>query len=300
MLKIFICTLAISFILSFLPERFWTFLSDRFEYWWHKILGHVSLKNGQGLLKLLTQIEMELLTKGSLGRYELLQYKFYTSLTERVLDYARRFGSPLRTTILELREALLKDLQFENKIRKEFWGGLAQFILIALVTWVFVGLSVGLLELHLAFSTVALMIFLQCGGILSYFFLFYFLRQKNFRYFDQIYSAFYGLLILAEAGLSVRLSLQESGIVETLAIKDKRFFFLFSRGRDLLERWQSKGIPLKGELKELLAQSKALEEAAFESFLKTLSVGKFIILCLGFLSAYFVYLFSLFHVFLIE
>lgn len=290
----------LSFLLPFLPERIWLLLSERFELWRQKILGQASLKDGQGLLQGLTQIEMELLTKGSLGRYELPQYKFYTALSERVLDYARRFGSPLRTTILELREALGKDLAFESKLKKELWGGIAQFILVASVTWLFVFMSVSLLELHLALGTVLLMLFLQGMGTLSYFLLFYFCRQKNFRYFAQIFSSFYGLLILAEAGLSVRLSLQESGVLDTLGLKDKRFLFLFSRGRDLLERWQTKGVPLKGELKELLVQARNLEEEAFAAFLKALGIGKFLILCLGFLSAYFIYLFSLFHVFLIE
>ena len=290
----------LSFLLPFLPEKIWLLLSERFESWRQKILGQASLKDGQGLLQGLTQIEMELLTKGSLGRYELPQYKFYTALSERVLDYARRFGSPLRTTILELREALGKDLSFESKIRKELWGGIAQFVLVASVTWLFVFISVSLLELHLALGTVLLMLFLQGVGTFSYFLLFYFCRQKKFRYFAQIFSSFYGLLILAEAGLSVRLSLQESGVLDTLSLKDKRFLFLFSRGRDLLERWQTKGVPLKGELKELLVQARSLEEEAFVAFLKALGVGKFLILCLGFLSAYFIYLFSLFHVFLIE
>lgn len=300
MLKIIIPTMLLSFLLPLLPEKGWQKLSDRFEMWRLKVFGQISLKDGQRLLKGLTHIEMELLTKGSLGRYELPQYKFYTALSGKILDFARRFGSPLRTTILELREALAKDLNFESKIRKELWGGLAQFIMVGSVTWFFVGLSVSLLELHLAFGTLILMIFLQGLGVLAYFLLFYYCRRRNFRYFPQIFSSFYGLLILAEAGLSVRLSLQESGIVEILGFKDKRFIFLFSRGRDLLERWQNKGVPLKTELKELIQQVRNLEEEAFEGFLKALGIGKFLILCLGFLSAYFVYLFSLFHVFLIE
>lgn len=300
MLKIIIPPLILSFLLPLIPEKKWLLLSEFFEGLIRRYFREEALKAGELLLRKLSELEAELLSKGALGCFELPQYKFYTSLSQRVLEYGRRYGSPLRSTLLELREALGKDLHFEGKIRKELWGGLVQFLLVGLVTWVFVFLSMGLLELQLAPRTMFLMMGLQGGGLLSYWVLFRSFRVKYFSYFPSVFSSFYSLLILSEAGLSVRLSLQESGVISLLGIREKRFDFLFARSRELLERWQSKGTPLKGELKELIYGARSLEEEAFQKFLKALAVSKFLILCLGFLSAYFVYLFSLFHVFLIE
>ena len=300
MLKIIIPTLIFSLTLSFLPESFWMRLSEFIERFLKTYSSEFSLKSGQKLLRILSELEAQLAIKGTVSLIELPQYKFYTTLAGRVMEYGRRYGTPLRSVLLELREALGKDLQFEAKIKKELWGGFAQFALIAIVTWTFVFLSASLLELHLDFKINLLMMVLQGGGFLSYYFIFRILRSRLFSIFSPLFSSYYTLLVLSEAGLSVRSSLQESGIVSLLSHKDKRFDFLFARSRELLERWQNKGTPLKSELKELISSAWALEEESFARFLKLLAGLKFLILCLSFLSAYFVYLFSLFRVFLIE
>ena len=228
MLKIIIPTLIFSFTLSFLPEAFWARLVEFWERFLKSYSSEFSLKGGQKLLRLLSELEAQLAVKGALGSIELPQYKFYTALAGRVLEYGRRYGTPLRSVLLELREALGKDLQFESKIKKELWGGFAQFALIALVTWIFVFLSASLLELKLSFKISLVMIALQGGGFVFYYLLFRFLRLRLFSIFAPLFSSYYTLLILSEAGLSVRLSLQESGILSLLSFKDKRFSFLFA------------------------------------------------------------------------
>lgn len=300
MIKVLLPVFFFSFLLPFLPERFWSFLIEYLDSFFSLRISVMSKNSGEKLLRRLSELEAQLLAKGQIGPTDLLQYKFYTALTSRVLEYGRRYGTPLRSILLELREALGRDLQFERKILKELWGGFAQFVLIALVTWVFVFLSSSLLNLSLSPSVMGTMLFLQLIGFVSYYLIFEILQKRLFSIFAQLFSSYYTLLILTEASLSVRVSLQESGILSAFSIKDKRFDFLFIRSRELLERWQTKGTPLKTELKEHIASLWGLEEETFLRFIKLLAGLKFLILCLFFLSAYFVYLFSLFRVFLIE
>lgn len=300
MIKVLLPVFFFSFLLPFLPERFWSFLIEYLDSFFSLRISVMSKNSGEKLLRRLSELEAQLLAKGQIGPTDLLQYKFYTALTSRVLEYGRRYGTPLRSILLELREALGRDLQFERKILKELWGGFAQFVLIALVTWVFVFLSSSLLNLSLSPSVMITMFLLQLIGFVSYYLIFEILQKRLFSIFAQLFSSYYTLLILTEASLSVRVSLQESGILTVFSIKDKRFDFLFIRSRELLERWQTKGTPLKAELKEHIVSLWGLEEETFLRFIKLLAGLKFLILCLFFLSAYFVYLFSLFRVFLIE
>ncbi len=293
------CALLSTF-LWWLPDAFWKKYFDFFYKLKTKYLEFHSLTEAHELLRTLSRLDGQMMTRGSLGSFELPKYKFYTDLAQRVLDYARRFGSPLGHTIKEMKDALIKDIAYEKKLKKEFSSGLVQFLLVAAITWGFCFFSIYLLKLKIIFGVFLLMMGLQIAGTLLFIFWFYRLRLKYLARFPAIYSAFHSLLILSEAGLSVRVCLQESAIMELIHQKDRRFHFLFTYAHELIERWQQKGVPIKNELKGLLEQTKELEEEAWGNFLRFLAAAKFVVLCLGFLSAYFVYIFSLFNLFLIE
>lgn len=94
------------FFLVFLPERYWNFIL--WALW--ENLSFLSLScSGREASSSSFRDRNGLVTKGT-PSIEIPRYKFHTVLTEKVLDYGRRFGSPLKGTLLEIREVWGKTL----------------------------------------------------------------------------------------------------------------------------------------------------------------------------------------------
>ena len=276
---------------GFLPDRLWLLFYQRWE-----ILGQrFVLNKGQVLLFYLQELESGF----SESTITLPRYKFYTDLILKLLDYGRRFGAPIKKLLREIRSGLARDERFDRKLGREFWGGIIQLCLITFITWLFIYMSVLLVKAPLNYLFLFLIILLQLSGFIFYISFFKWWRHKLFAPLSHYFGSLYILRSLSEVGVAMRSCLAEAAIDQLLQRDVKLLKYVNKHLRQVVNDWQKKGSPIRQELAELVEELWFLQEQQFVAFNKRLVALKFSILICFFLSAYFLYLFSLFDLFMI-
>lgn len=304
MTKFLIYSLSLTALL-FLPDRIWEKLwQTGLRYYEHlkTLEGKNPFKRdqiqGEKLLVLFPEIEAKLALGIKTTSIELPRYKFYTTLIFDLLQVHRKLGISLKHILPELRQNLIKDLQFESKVIGSVIGGNLQFFVITLTTWGFIFFSSALADLPLDFFTLLVIFCMQVtalfvfNGILSY------IKKHTFMKFNQTIESLYLFVSLVEIGLPVSQVLLESKVLESDLGKHKRFSQVSSRLEALINRWKDNGISPKIESAEIIKEVWHLKEVNFETFIKQVDVLKFIVLAFFFLPAYFFYLYSIFKFFI--
>lgn len=225
---------------------------------------------------------------------ELPRYKFYTGLIHLILSYGRNYGASILGIVRKIRQGIIMDYQFERKLQSEFFGGLVQFVLIGFMTWIFIFISDSIICAETLFSVRFLVGGLQIFGVVLYFFIYFGWRKKNFLIYSKYFSGLYVLDSLSEVGVSLQLMLEQSGVEKLFEINKRKFCYVDNRLENAIEASRKQGMPIKKELDDIINEVWFLQEQQFGKFVKQMAGLKFVILALFFLSAYFVYLFSLF------
>ncbi|MBC7714897.1 MAG: hypothetical protein H7177_16235 [Rhizobacter sp.] len=291
--------------LFFLPESLW-------EKLWHNCLrfyAHLKtlesknpfkreLVQGEKLLVMFPDIEAKLALGVKTTSMELPRYKFYTTLLFDLLQVHRKLGISLKQILPELRQNLIKDLQFESKMLSNVMGGNLQFFVITMTTWGFIFLSSALAELPLNFGFLFLILVIQSAAIFVFNFILSQMKKRIFTKFNHSIESLYLFVSLVEIGLPVSQVLSESKVLEGDLMKHKKFSQLAGRLEALIGRWKDNGISPKIETGEVIKEIWHIKEVAFLEFLKQVEVLKFIVLALFFLPAYFIYLYSIFKFFI--
>lgn len=254
----------------------------------------------QQIINQLSNFENELQFSDKRGGKEIPQYKFYTLLIEKILLYNRKYGAPMRKIIVDIRGGLIRDDQFERKLRKEFCGGIGQFLFISIITWFFVFMSQLITEVSITFDVFVIIGLMQITGIGLFYFFYSKWKKYTFLNFADYFYSLYAMRSLSEIGLSVRQVLHESIIAGLISKEVKIFKNINLRLKRAVDSWQKRGSPVQQELKEITDELWFIQDENFRSFIKKVGILKFFILATFFLSSYFVYLSYLFHFFLIE
>lgn len=289
----------------FLPDKFWSNLvnlldriSDfvknlRTRLPWLKLIS-----NGQDLLLALSECESRLQMGVKILPQMLPQFKFYTSLILQLFEANRLKGVGIKKFIPEFRKAILKDIAFEKKVISEINGGILQCLLITFTTWGFVFLTKSMIEIKLDFGITVIMLLLEIFGIITFLKLTAFIKKKCFEIYGTLLSDLYLFNSLFEVGISVNDLIAQSKLIKGEIVLDSKFKMIQTRFEKLISRLKETGISPKEEVYEILNDVWSAQEEEFIRFNKTLTAIKFLILAFFYLPSYFLFLYSLFKIFM--
>lgn len=74
------------------------------------------------------------------------KYKFYSMLVEELISARVRYGAEVRSSLRDIRKALITDLREEKKIKEAMAGGIFQYIFMCCFIWGFFTMAANILE----------------------------------------------------------------------------------------------------------------------------------------------------------
>jgi hypothetical protein len=257
-------------------------------------------KKGKKLLQTFSSLNAHLETGILLQKISIPDYKFYSKLIFHLLELMRTDGIKIKKYLIQLKSALVIDLQFEEKIQGEISNGIFQFLMIMAATWVFVFLSQYLISIkidHLVYFT---MLFSQIFGMVFFVKMSHFLFNKDFSMFDEVFKEIYTFLALIEVGRPLNYAINESNV--TIGNFAKKFFFheFFEHFLFSLENLKKMGTSPRLDCELIIERIFNLQEQQFVKFHRKMNFIKFLHLAFIFLPSYFYYLHSIFKFFMAE
>ena len=261
------------------------------------------IKQGEQLIQLIWELALD---KGPrMGHKSHIKYKDFEKLLVVILSANRMSGGHLKSVLHPIRDSLTIDLKWEKSLAKEYREGLVQFVLTAIVTWLFAFISLWILQGKLGSLYTTLILLIQSSGIFCFHYLIWFVEKRQF-------SGLFTLnhkLIKFEAMLSSRLSVQEillqSGISSSKealqsSANDQDTGPLWRVVARIVKKWRYYGEPITEEVAEIRNEVSFKFNQKFEIFLDQVKVLKFMILAFFFLAPYFLMIVGLLESFLIE
>ncbi|RLA63021.1 MAG: hypothetical protein DRQ88_11650 [Epsilonproteobacteria bacterium] len=253
---------------------------------------------GEKLFFKIFEIEEELYSGQIPGVYHLYEYKFFSPLLAKLLEYARVFGLPPESFIPRLRGHLSRDLRFEREVKKLYFEGVAQFIVIFIISWFFKYFASTITSSSSSqYSLEALG--LQIMGPICFFAAYTHLKKKIFGPFAPYFAAYYNLWALMKMGSSTGEVLAESKVLQLKPVKEP-FKSLHHKMIRPLKAWEQKGIPILPLIELVIEELWEIYDQEFQKFHKILKVLSFLILALFYLGAYFMLVWGTLGPFLIE
>lgn len=296
-----------SFFLTILilPERIWEKIWTRSNQFYLQLKTNYQTSkfnrskfSGDKLLEFMPKLEAQLGMGIKTSSIEIPQYKFYTGFLHQLLFIHQKRGISLKAIVPELRGNLIKDLQFERKLKSNVLGGNFQFLGITVTTWGFILFSSSMAEIPLNPIHLFVICSLQILGVIVFNAFLTRIKKYLFNKFDQAIERLYLFVSLIEIGMPVGQILAESKVLEGDLMHNKVFSPCASRLVSLVKRWSENGLSPKIEATEIIKELWHLKEVCFERFLKHLDQLKFTVLAFFFLPAYFFYLYSIFQFFM--
>lgn len=251
-----------------------------------------SESRSQALINVIFVLERGLQSGGATGHIELPEYKTYTSLLNDLLSSQRRYGVPLRDALKQLREFLRQEGRFSRKWDEEKRGGLVQLILMSLISWVFIKVSLSILEVELAWWMLS---FLGGAHFLGLFVYRQGLSKIALQFFEKLIvfqEVIFRFRVYRRSGLPTKTILKEvaPGDLEShggvlLELREQLF--------ELIHQWREKGVAIEEELKGLEDEVGLRLELARDRALKWEKALRLLVLILFYVIPYLSYLFFL-------
>jgi len=283
-------------ILILLPEKIWLTFAHYLETLWENLSRCFPLSQEERRLRLID-------TLGEISYSPVLdavqvntldyQYKFYTNLISELLAYTRKLGGSSKNIFKEIRTGLIRDDQFEKKLKKLRQGSYLQFMATTLITWVFIAFSRSILELRPMPKILLTIVVLQILGLYSFSILVRRSQKSSFSSFGNYLKKFYLFKSLLSRSFPVGRAIDEVGLMELFGNQNRALKNLNSRLRNSLEKLQIQGRPINDDLQKCIEEIWFLQELEFEQFNKKVGALKLFIIPTFFLSGYFFYLFHL-------
>ncbi|MCY4524088.1 MAG: hypothetical protein OXB84_05050, partial [Halobacteriovoraceae bacterium] len=201
------------------------------------------------------------------------------------------YGAPMEQILQELRQAIIKDRQFEIKFSEDSKGGFIQFILVSCITWLFLLICQQMIQIQIPEVYQWAMAGLQIMGICFYPMANNFLRKKLFYPFPPYIFTLTTLQSLCQAEMPLGLILKRSELAK-LPYRSP-LHNIYNSIENLIEDWQTHGVPVQNRLNDLLREIWFLQNTRFDLFLKISKLLKFFCLAAFFLSSYLLFLYSL-------
>jgi len=288
-----------------LPDKFWShFLSILLplKKAFHDFKVNQKHKSHLGraehLQSFMTSLENQLGQGQTKVIIEIPIFGFYTELIEKLIAGQRKYGLTLKSTIQELKLNLIREIQFEKKCKTTENNGKFQFVMMAIVTWFFIFFTGSMVEIHLNFIDVLIILLLQISGAFIFFKFSKFIKIRQFQKFSEVIERLYLFTNMVELGLSNGKAISESKVLEGSLVTEEVFLLCASRLQTAILKWRDAGVSPKSECKDLLDEVWHQKTMAFEQYLKQLEGLKFSVLACFYLPAYFYYLYSIFQFFM--
>lgn len=221
------------------------------------------------------------------------RYKFYSEVTEILLNLARKLGGNYQDSLLFLREGLQLDQQFEKKIKEALLGTWFQMGFMMLLTWAFIIGALNLVEVKLKSSNLILIFLWQMLGLCMLPFICTFLRKKYFGDIGKLWKILFILKSLVKVPLSRTEVLGLAGVGELAIIKQKSLLSIVTKLREICQKCLKMGTSYEEEVTYLMEELRFQEKWHFELFEKKLTVVKLGLLSLFFLPSYLAFIFLL-------
>lgn len=230
---------------------------------------------------------------------EMISFKFYTILIKSLVKYSRQFGAPLSRPLKELVAALRKEEQALKQMWQSFVGGLMQFLIVVMITWLFIYALKFIIDYQVTLSILYKVTLLQLLGGIFYFVGFVVSYQKVMGGFDQAFYSVYTMRSLLQAGLPLSMVLNRSQMHDfmnsaTNSISNaKSFGHISKRLEYLTSHGLKQGAEILAPLNEIIDDLWVLHKNCFQHFNKLLLLIKFILLVMFFVPAYLLVSFDL-------
>jgi hypothetical protein len=221
------------------------------------------------------------------------RYKYYSEIIEIILDLARKIGGQYQDGLLNLRERLQSDLQFEKKIKEQLWGAVLQMALMVLLTWGFILGALHITQVDIAFFSLSFILLWQVIGLGCLPVALKCLRQKYFADLGKFWRILHILQSLSHVPLARSEILAKAEVNSIKEIKSISLNPLIEKLKDLCRKTLQTGGSYREDLKSLMQDLEFQEKWHFELFVKRLGVLKLMLLGVFFLPAYLAFIFLL-------
>ena len=229
---------------------------------------------------------------GGPGNIVIPQYKFYTTILQVILRYSMQMGAPITDHLKSLRQCLIQDWEFEEKLAGHLFATIGQIISLTLVTWGFGFFCQWILQLWPRHEDLWVVGGLQISGILIFFLLYQKRKAHLFLPYENCYHTIITATILSPLGISLHTVIAQCSL-EKLP-KQGRLGSFRKQLEELFRQCHHQGHSIKDFLLELRGELDFYLEEDFKKFLQFTTRIKFFVLALFYLPAYLVFVFSLF------
>lgn len=221
-------------------------------------------------------------------------YKYFTKLILDLYQARRVYGAEIQKHMLNIKSAILSDLQFEKKVKSLSFNSYSQFFAMSLLTWGFIFLTSKIMSYSADPLILFLIIFMQLIGSLLFFFIFKKVKKTMMDEIGKIEAPIYTMKALIRVGIPVSLVCERCEMDQLSNLKNKSIRELVERLFYSIDRLKNEGTPIESTLSEILDEVYFIRDQKFNKFINIISFFKFIILALFYLTSYFVFIISLF------
>lgn len=74
-------------------------------------------------------------------------YKFYSEIVDELIKSRNRFGSEVRSSLREIRKALILDVREERKVKDAILAGYFQYVFMSVFVWIFIIVAMEIIDL---------------------------------------------------------------------------------------------------------------------------------------------------------
>lgn len=265
-------------------------------YYFDKIF-FLKRRQGEKILQTILQLEMHrgygLADKG----IQFYDYKYFSPLLERLVILTKQHGLPLYRYLPEIKKGLLTDVQIEKKILKEMQDGLFQFLMMSLMTWIFIFFAQAMIQKSPPMAILGIIFVGQLIGPIVFYLTGQYLKRKSFFCYQLLFGEVYVFRSLFEVGLPLSVVLKESQVMRGVFSQNKKFRSDYEHFQFLIDEIKKQGHLPEAELAQMLQRLWDKYEEALTVFRTRLAFIKFLHLALIYLPLYFLYLVSLFKIF---
>lgn len=253
---------------------------------------------GTTFLNHLSNLEMISFDLSKVESIEIPSYKFYSNISLLMIDLSKKYGARLKENLKMLKEMVLIEIKFDNKIKEEKKSAIFQFIVVVIITWGFIFISQQMIEFKVSYFSYLLIILLQFIGLFLFYFFSKILYKKMFFEFEAVYNELISVYSMIEVGLPLNHCIKNSKISEGTLSCSKSFEKHYDYLNECFDRLKNFGIGPLDDIKCIIGQIRFIQEERLIDFHKKLGLMKFMHLALFFLPAYFIYLASIFKFFM--
>ncbi len=221
------------------------------------------------------------------------QYKYYGEVIDVLLSLARKLGGSYQDSFLYLRQGLQSDQQFEKKVSELTWGVYLQMALMMVLTWVFIFISLKIVNIPVRVFHLLGIFFWELIGVALLPLILHLLRVRYFGDIGKLWKILFILRALQKIPISRSEVFQFAGVKNITQIVQKKLFPIVSKLKEVTERTLKLGTSYEEDINYLMGELRFQEKWYFELFEKRLIVIKLLLLSVFFLPSYLAFIFLL-------